>query len=149
MTGGNDLASVARHRQSSPADRLNGVDPIGGAYRPPSAEEQASWNRVAAVRRDHVLSSEWGRQGRGDVQLVEHKVDDDAGQRHVKPDRKRHPGDSGVLLISTPERPGQGQGDQGDDRCGQDRMREQDRKVDGSDQAVASERHAADLRMID
>src|SRR5262245_44396905 len=81
--------------------------------------------------------------------LVKKDVDQDAGHRHIEPDRKRPARYPTVLRIPPLEPARQGDERERQNRGGEGDVRQQNREVDRPDQALALERHRPDLRVID
>src|ERR1700750_1597884 len=67
----------------------------------------------------------------GRINLVKHKINDHAGDRHVEPKRQRDPRDASMSREVLAESAIESNDDEWNDHDREDRVRGQDRKVDG------------------
>src|SRR5262245_50463910 len=79
------------------------------------------------------------------VKLIEHQVDDHAGHRDVEPDRQSPARDLSVKVESLLQRAGERHEDHRHDRDGQSRVRDQNEKVDGTNDSFSLEPRGAQL----
>src|SRR5215470_18546599 len=73
------------------------------------------------------------------VELVEHEVDDHAGHRNIQPDRQCPSRNLAVKVESLPQRAGKCHKDHRHDYNGQNRVRDQDEEIDGTNDSISPE----------
>ena len=80
--------------------------------------------------------------------MIEHAIDDNAGDRYVQPDRQRPSGKAGMFdevgFPGAKER----HDDHGEDDDGKDRMGDENGEIERSDPALSGERHRANVVMV-
>jgi len=86
----------------------------------------------------------------GGVEDVDEKVDDDAGDGDVEPERESPAGDEAVLVEAGEEGSAKGDEDERDDDDGEDGVGNEEGEVDGADPALAAEvDHLVDADVVD
>jgi len=81
--------------------------------------------------------------------VVEHEVDDDAGDGDVKPEWESPTGDATMKLELAAQGAANGQDDQGNDGDGKYGVTEEQGEINGADIALSLETDGADLEMVD
>jgi len=81
--------------------------------------------------------------------VVEEEVDDDAGDGDVEPEREGPAGDAAMKFELTAQGAADGDDDKRNDDDGENGVAQEQREIDGADEALSLEADGADLEMVD
>ncbi len=108
------------------------------------------WETVGAERVDRNEHHRTAARlrGTGD-RVIEHHVDDDAGDRHVEPDRQRPSREAGVAVVACAQPADQRDERQRRHERGKGDVRDQDEEVEGADRPLPRKRLRPGVGVVD